>query len=759
VSSCTPGGSLGTAELSFDLIEAKLAPPAQRAETVVKSELIDRFRASHALVVSVVAPAGFGKTTLMGHMAERDGRAFATVSLDERDNDPVVLLRYVTAALDRIDPVPAPVFEALSMPGPSLWSTCIPRVCAALAAVPHPVLLVLDDLHFLRDATSLDVVAALLDHVPEGSGIVLASRAQAALPLARLRTQGRVLEVGVDDLRLNAVEAGALLRSAGVELDRAAVDELTERTEGWPAGLYLAALSMQAGGSGVSTFSGDDRFVADYLRLELLSRMTDEEVRFLTHTSVLDRMCGGLCDAALGRTDSTGVLESLERSNRFVVPLDHTRTWYRYHHLFRDMLRSELEHREPRIKAELNRRATAWCEANGQSEQAMHYAHAAGDTDAVTRIFEQLVLPTYYAGGVSTVESWLDWYDDELYDRYPTIAVLAAWIYFLTGRNAAGEHCQSVAQASTAAPVLPDGSDSIEPWLAALRAYTCHDGIEGMLADAELALEQLGPEGWWRPSAQLAIGAAHAFLGDSMRAGAALVLATQVAAAASAPEEGILAFSELALLAIAEGTWEQAAVHAERAVALAVEAKVDDYVTSGLAWAVRARVALHDGHVTQAREDVARVHRIRPLFNPGMAWISAQTGLELARVHLALKEPGVAGTVLSEAEAIIRVRPRLGTLTELARELRHRIDASSTPSGEWALNLTAAELRLLPLLTTHLAFPQIGTRLYLSRTTVKTQAISIYRKFGVSSRAEAIERAVQLGLLEDSSYRPAVPAR
>jgi LuxR family maltose regulon positive regulatory protein len=273
-----------------------------------------------------------------------------------------------------------------------------------------------------------------------------------------------------------------------------------------------------------------------------------------------------------------------------------------------------------------------------------------------------------------------------------------------------------------------------------------------MLADAELALEQLGPDGWWRPTAQLANGVAHAFLGDSKRAGVVLALTTAVAEAAGSSEEETLAFAELALLAIEAEAWEQAANHAERAVAVAETAKIDDYLASGLAWAVRARVALHHGQTERARADVARVHRIRPLFNSGMAWISIQTGLELARVHLALKEPGVAATVLSEAEATLRVRPNLGALNELAHDLRARIDATSTPSGEWALSLTAAELRLLPLLTTHLAFPQIGERLHLSRTTIKTQAISIYRKFGVSSRAEAIERAVELGLLENSRY-------
>ena len=747
-----------TARFPFDLIEAKLALPTRRADTVVKTELVERVRSSRARFACVVAPAGFGKTTLCAHLAQRDERAFAIVSLDERDNDPVVLLRYVAVALDRVEPVPPSVFEALSTPGQSVWSTCIPRVCAALSAMASPIVLVLDDLHYVHDPTSLDVVTALVDHVPEGSLIVVASREVPGLPLPRLRVQGRAVDVGADDLRLNVEEAATLLRDAGVTIDAAAVSELADRTEGWPAGLYLAALSLQAGGSGAAgahTFSGDDHFVADYLRSELLSRLTDKDVRFLTQTSVLERMCGGLCDAVLGRSDSAAVLESLERSNRFLVPLDRTRTWYRYHHLFRDLLRSELERREPGLVPELNRRAMAWCEAHGMLEPALRYAHAAEDTDAVTGLFEQLVLPTYYAGGVATVESWLDWYDDGLRARYPTIAVLGAWVYILTGRPAEAARCEREAQASTARPVLPDGSPTLEPWIATLRAFTCPDGIERTLADCELALDQLGPGGWWQPVAQLGAGCAHALLGDAERAHPALVRTTELAAAAGARESENLALAQLALLAIEAGAWEEAATQAGRALTILTEAKLDGYLGSGLAYATAARVAIHRGEMTRAREHVAAIHRLRPLLNQGLPWVSVQIGLELTRLHLAFGEAGVAGTVLGEAERILRVRPRLGTLVELARELRLRVAATATPSGEWALSLTAAELRLLPLLTTHLAFPQIGQRLHLSRTTIKTQAISIYRKFGVTSRADAIERAVELGLLEDTRY----PAR
>jgi LuxR family maltose regulon positive regulatory protein len=743
-----------TAGLPYELIEAKLAPPPLRLDTVAKTELIDRLCASKARAVSVVAPAGFGKTTLLAHLAERDGRSFAMVALDERDNDPVVLLRYVAAALDRVEPVPASVFEALSTPGRSVWSTCIPRVCAALSAVASPVVLVLDDVHLVSDPTCMDAIAALIDHAPR-SRIVLSSREEPALPLDLLRSQGRMLEIGAGDLRLSAQEAATLLRNAGVDLDDAAVSELVERTEGWPAGLYLAALSVQAGNvgaQGVGAFGGDDRFVTDYLRSELLAQLTDEEVRFLTRTSILDRMCGGLCDTVVARHGSARVLVTLEHRNSFLVPIERSRTWYRYHHLFRDLLRRELGLREPEIAGELNRRAMAWCESNGMAEQALHYAHEAGETDAVTRLIEQLIMPAWYSGRVATVESWLAWYDDALLRRYPTIAVLGAWVYFLTGRPAEGARCERAAQASTASPVLPDGSASIELWIAALRIFTCPDGIERMLADAERAFELLGPEAWWRSTAQLAAGVAHVLLGDPERGREALTLASELAASAGASEEGTAALAELALIAIEAGAWEEAAIHAARAVAIVEKAGLDDYIVSGLALAATARIAIHHGDVKQAREDVARIHRARPLLNHGLPWISVQTGLELTRLHLALGEAGVAGTVLSEAEAILRVRPRLGTLAELARELRQRVAATSMPSGQWALSLTAAELRLLPLLTTHLAFPQIGKRLFLSRTTIKTQASSIYRKFGVASRAEAIERAVELGLLEDSSY-------
>ena len=356
-----------TAEIPFDLVEAKLAGPSARPGTLAKADAIARLCASTLPFATVVAPAGYGKTTLLAKWAEADPRPFAWVALDGRDDDALVFLRYIAAAIHRVEPIPPEAFEALSGPADSIWSKRVPRLGSALAALDRPLVLVLDDLHAVANPSCLDVLAALFEYVPAGSQIAIASREEPALPLARWRAHGSVQEIGVADLRLDEREAKLLLEAAGVELDASELSELTERTEGWPAGLYLAALSMQAGApssASAAGFSGDDRFVSEYFRFELLSRLPAAEAQFLKYTSVLDRMSGGLCDAVLETTRSADTLEALERRNGFVVPLDRRGEWYRYHHLFGQLLRNELERSEPDVVPELNRRAMAWCIAN-----------------------------------------------------------------------------------------------------------------------------------------------------------------------------------------------------------------------------------------------------------------------------------------------------------------------------------------------------------------------------------------------------------
>jgi LuxR family transcriptional regulator, maltose regulon positive regulatory protein len=238
---------MALASVPFDLVDVKLAAPSARPGTVTKPGAISRLRGSTLPFASVVAPAGYGKTTLLAKWAEADPRPFAWVALDGRDDDALVFLRYIAAAVSGVEPLPAEVFEALSDPGGSTWTSRVPRVGSALGAVGRPLVLVLDDLHAVANPACLDVLAALFEYVPAGSQIAVASREDPALPLARWRAHGLVNEIGVEDLRLDEQEAQLLLEAARVKLDADAVTDLTEPTEGWPAGLYLAALSMQAG--------------------------------------------------------------------------------------------------------------------------------------------------------------------------------------------------------------------------------------------------------------------------------------------------------------------------------------------------------------------------------------------------------------------------------------------------------------------------------------------------------------------------------
>ncbi len=631
------------------------------------------------------------------------------------------------------------------------------RIGSALAALEGPLVLVLDDLHLVDNPSCLDVLAALFEYVPAGSQIAIASREEPALPLARWRAQGRVHEIGVADLRLDEQEAESLLEAVGVELDASELSELTERTEGWPAGLYLAALSLQAGGQSrrrAGSFNGDDRFVSEYFRLELLSRMPTAEAQFLMYTSILDRMCGALCDAVLQTTGSAQVLETLERANRFLVPLDRRASGIATTTCSASCCANELERSEPDVVAGLNRRAMAWCVANGLTEEAIGYGQAAGEKDTVAGLVDALSPPLYYDGRLETVEEWLRWFGDDELAEYPALAVYGAWWRSMTGRAEEAERWLALADGAVSKIPLSDGSATIEPWVATLRAHMMPNGVEQALADADFALDQLSPDSFWIPTALLGQGVAHALLGATDRAVAALSATVEAGLATGSVEEVFLARAQLALLAAREGAWGEAGRHARAAEALVEESGLSDYSTSSIVHVAAARVALHEGRAQDARAALARAHRLRPMLDHAIPWETVGVGIELTRVHLALGEAAAARTTLRETEQVLALRPDMGVLVEDAQDLRDRLAATSGPAGAWAMSLTGAELRLLPFLATHLTIPEIATRLFISRNTVKTEAVSIYRKLSASSRSEAIERAVEVGLLESSIYPP-----
>jgi LuxR family transcriptional regulator, maltose regulon positive regulatory protein len=730
-------------------LRAKLDVPSPRPGLVERTRLVQRLaKARSGRVVSVVAPPGYGKTTALGQWAARDGRQFAWISLDHRDNDPVLLLTYIAEALNGDGALEPGVFKAIS--GDSLWTTGLPRLGAALASRQEPLVLVLDDVHELENHDCLDALAALLAHVPSGSQIVLSGRTEARLGLPKLRAAGELLELGPATLALNDAEAHALLAAAGADVTEDEARALNARAEGWAAGLYLAALSAGSDGSSLSSFGGDDRFVTDYLRSEELARADPAEVEFLLRTAVLDRMSAPLCDAVLERDGSARMLEQLATRNLFVVALDHQRRWFRYHHLFREMLQAELELREPELVPTLNRRAAAWCKANGQPEVAIEYAAAADDVDELASVVARCIFPFYRAGRVTTVERWLSLFDDEtLLRRYPAIAVFGVWVHALRGRPDAAERWALAVETSEFDGTMPDGSP-FEGWAATIRALLCRQGVEQMRADAELAVGALAATSPWLAVSILLQGVATLLSEESDRDSAELILeqAAEAAAAGGAVWVGIVARSELALLALERGDLAAAETELVLARAFVDDTSSSDYVVTAILHAVAARVAVAQRQGARARHSLASAQRMRPMLTHALSWFAVQARLELAKSHLALLDVRGATTLWRETDEILRRRPGLGTLVTDARDVRTKLSTVADQSSGWASTLTAAELRLLPLLTTHLSFREIAERLFVSRNTVKTQAISVYRKLDASSRSEAIERAVELGLVD-----------
>jgi LuxR family maltose regulon positive regulatory protein len=737
----------------FDLVASKLDRPLPRPGTVVRSSLIERLaRGDASPIVSVVAPAGYGKTTLLSQWAERNGQAFAWVSVDEADNDPKVLLTYVAEALDAVEPIDQRVFDALASPASSVAGSVIPRLSSALWSMTAPVALVLDDVHILRNQQCRAALGVLADHVPAGSRLALSGRTRPPLPVARLRAEGKVVEIGPRDLSFSLAEAAALLRDVNLILGEDEVVKLHQQSEGWAAGLYLAALNLREGGSlpgAAVSFGGGDRFVSDYVESEFLARISPRSRLFLTQTAVLDRMCGPLCDAVLGRGGSGAALEDLAESNLLLVPLDRRGEWYRYHHLFRDMLLAELHRQEPGLMPVLQRRAASWCLQNGLPEEALEYSIAAGDVLTAARLTGNLTVPAYRQGRITTIQRWFGWLDAQGgIEAHPMTAVLASLFSALMGRPAEAERwADAIDRWQYQDGAQPD-DPAAEAWAALLRAFLCRRGVEQMRADTDEAVHRFAAGSFATPAPAFLRGLACVLSGDLDGGDASLEDALGVPQEAGAPEDFAAAYCERSMVAMARGDWAQAQSLAGQAGAVLRRAGIEEGFLTPLACAVQARVAIHRGDAPAARRWLVSAQRSRPMLTYALPHVAVQARIGLIRVHLALADLAGARTLMREVDEVLRRRPGLGTLVEEAQALRAQLTEQRGTSSPGASALTAAELRLLPLLSTHLTFPEIGQELFVSRHTVKSQANSIYRKLDASSRSQAVTRGRQLGLLE-----------
>jgi LuxR family maltose regulon positive regulatory protein len=735
-------------ESAVDLADAKTQAPVGRPGMVIRTKLLELLNKTLGpSLICVAAPAGYGKSTVLAQWAECKRPRAAWLSADRRDNDPVVLVRYLAAALNQVETIPPPIARALAAPDAA--STAVRLLQSALRSMSAPMVFVLDHAEAITNRECLDIITELALGMPQGSQFAVASRDLLPLPTARLRSEGGVLEVGASELAMDDAEAALLLREAGLDVASQDVRDLVERTEGWPAGMYLAALAMNAGSpraEAVLSFTGGDRYIGDYLRSEFLERQSRSDVSFLTRTSILDRMCGPLCDAVLNVPGSDRVLERLDRRNLLVVPLDRRRHWYRYHQLFRELLQAELSRREPELIPTLHLRAATWDEANARPEAAIEHAQAAGDANAVGRLVLKWMQPVWASGRVDTVLQWMEWLEGKTWvEHYPAIAVHGALILALLGRPGETERWAAAAEGADSRAVLPDG-DTTQGLVSYLRALLCRRGLAQARRDSQAAWEGLAPASPYRATMLQTEGICYLLEGDQQRAEPILAHAVDVARAAKAAPTVTLLLAEQAIVAIEGSDWTEAVALIDQAVVMVTDGQYQSYWTSALVYAVAARVAAHRGQIVPAGEYATRAARLRPLLTYALPVGSAQALLELARAYLSLGDTSGVQAVLRQAHDIFHQRPDLGLLPRQADELRAKLSTDAAGAGG-ASSLTTAELRLLPLLPTHLTYAEIGERLYVSRNTIRTQAASTYRKFGVASRGEAVARMHELGLL------------
>jgi LuxR family maltose regulon positive regulatory protein len=454
-----------------------------------------------------------------------------------------------------------------------------------------------------------------------------------------------------------------------------------------------------------------------------------------------------MCEAVLDLPGSAATLAELARSNMLLVPLDRQGEWYRYHHLFHDMLLAELHRQEPGLIPVLRRRAADWCQQKGLHEEALEYSIAAGDVGTAARLIGNMAVPTYRQGRVKTIQRWFRWLDAQgASETHPMAAVVASMFSALMGQTFEAERlADAVDRWQYQDGALP-ADPSAEAWAALSRAFLCRQGINQMRADADEAVRRFTAERFVTPGPALLQGVARVLSGDFDGGDASLLNALSVDV--GAPEDFAIALSERSLVAIARSDWAQAADLAGQAEAVLRRAGIEEGMVTPLVCAVQARVAIHRRDTPAARQRLVTAQRTRPVLTYAVPQLAVQARIELARAHLALADIAGARTLMRETDEILRRRPHLGTLVGEAAELRALLAKQRGPSSPGASALTAAELRLLPLLSTHLTLPEISQELFVSHNTVKSHVRTIYRKLGADSRSQAVAQARAVGLLE-----------
>ncbi|MGN6171040.1 MAG: LuxR C-terminal-related transcriptional regulator [Solirubrobacteraceae bacterium] len=708
----------------------------------------------------ISAAPGSGKTSLLSewHADKRETRRFAWISLDAADNDLVRFWDGVLAALQTLAPhIGGSAQASLHSPGTTVADQVLPLLINDITTLPDPIVLVLDDYHLIENGEIHRTVEMLVERLPENAHLAISTRSDPPLPLSRLRARGQLTEIRAADLRFDVAEAGAFLTDvAGLRLDTDEIARLYERTEGWAAGLQLAGLSLRGRDDHrqfIESFAGDDQQIVDYLGFEILDKQPPELREFMVQSSVLDRLSGPLCAAVTANPKADQLLHRLERDNAFVVPLDSKREWYRYHHLFAELLRHELARTAPELVPELHHRASMWYREAGAIHEAIEHATAAGHhADAI-----QLVSGHWYEflqrGRQETVATWIDRLPSETVTGDPNLCLTKAWLGVNTGQLDEVDRWIEAAGAAAAEQQEADDPPPLESGIASLRAI--HRYMNGNVTAAvaagrrALELEQGGAASPWRPVGCPVLGLSLHWHGERDGASRTLTEAVRIARANGNHLAAMHASGGLAAIEYERGDTARASARAADAIALAEEHDLSEHWASSLSLAVRGQLLDRTDDFEAAEQALVRATE---LARRGVASIEiAYSLLALAGIRQRLGRHEDARHIYEDARKAVGRCQDAGILNERLVRAGRRVQSAPRPragrSHSRGEALSDAELSVLRLLRSELSQREIASELHLSFNTIKTHTRNIYRKLGVAERAEAISRARELSLI------------
>jgi LuxR family maltose regulon positive regulatory protein len=731
------------------LVGTKVHAPPVRKGMVKRERLLEQLGA-HAGPVLVAAPPGSGKTTLLSRWSQVDDRAFAWLTLEVDENDPFVFWRYVLEAIRTVEPFFGRALDGLlATPGTDILRIVVPRLLNELESLGTEITLVLDDYHVITNAECQASVQLFLQREPQNVRLVISTRTDPSLPLARLRASGELLQVRASDLALTLEESERLLNGElELGLSPAALSILHERTEGWPAGLYLAYLSLRDAPDReafVSDFGGSMRLVVDYLTEVVLDTLDDSSRSFLLDTSILERMSGDLCDFVTGRYASAARLADLERANLFLVPLGDGHEWYRYHHLFGDLLRDELRRRSREREAALHARASEWLAGFGDLRHAIRHAIAAGELEAAVTLVSERYLQAMEWDGSVTVGGWIDEFPPQVVAADARLSIVHAWLMTLQNRRDDAELALEHALASGYQGAMPDGAGSVDASAALLRAGVPWGDVGAMLVAARRGFELEGHrDSPWRVTTHVQLGWALFLNGESEEARPLLEHAARIAPRSAQWMNACGALCLLAWVEMDAGRIERAEHLALQGRDIAVSHGLSETPVAGWLQATHGAILAERGRCDEAAELLDEA--IPSMRTAAQPVLLIQALLTSARVRAALGSRAEARTLLDEARVLVGEFDDPGVLADQVERVAGDL-APVRREIDFGGAMTDREVEVLRLLEKGLAKREVAATLYVSYNTIHSHTRSIYRKLGTSTRPDAIERARELGIL------------